>query len=77
MPWIGEGDSMGVTILRETMETSCIESPISTSHVFVNLPTPLGTRFSEVIFRDLHRTTARMTVGRKDQLAHDEFPENG
>ena len=42
----------------------------------MDLPAALGTGFSEVVLGDVHRTTARMTVGRKEQIAHHKIPEN-
>lgn len=42
----------------------------------MDLPTPLRTRFSVVILGELHRTTARMTVSRKEQLLQYELEEH-
>lgn len=56
------------------MKTPLLNSAISTTILCIP-PARLGTRFSAVVLGDLHRTTARMTMGREEEIPHHEFPD--
>lgn len=58
------------------METPGLHSTVTTPLVRMDLPAALGTGFSEVILGDVHRTTARMTVGREEQVTHHKIPDH-